>query len=57
MTDEHQDEMAPGDEVPPDAEGAAEDVCPACEGSGSRDGGECPECAGRGRVARGVGGG
>jgi hypothetical protein len=48
---------APGDEVPPGTEGAGEDVCQACGGSGERDGALCAECEGTGRVTRGVGGG
>jgi DnaJ-class molecular chaperone len=48
--------MAPGDEAPPGTEGAGPDVCPACDGSGERDGRPCPECEGAGTVIRGVGG-
>ena len=48
--------MAPGDEAPPDTEGAGEDICPMCEGSGDADGGTCPSCEGSGRVISGVGG-
>ncbi|MFL5845233.1 MAG: hypothetical protein ACJ762_11105 [Solirubrobacteraceae bacterium] len=58
MTDDDKgyDEMAPGDEAPPGTEGAGEDVCPKCGGSGTVDGATCPECEGRGTVIRGVGG-
>ncbi len=49
---------APGDEVPPGTEGAAEDVCPQCGGSGRLDNGEsCPNCNGTGVIIRAVGGG
>ena len=48
----------PGDEVPPDAESVGENICPACGGSGRREGRECPECGGTGRiVVEAVGGG
>ena len=50
------DEMAPGDEAPPGTRGTAEHLCPACDGSGRRDGETCPECEGSGRVVRGMGG-
>jgi hypothetical protein len=58
MTDEerHYEDMAPGDEAPPGTEGAGEDVCPVCGGSGRQGDEACPECAGRGTVIRGVGG-
>ncbi|WP_205697851.1 hypothetical protein [Conexibacter sp. SYSU D00693] len=49
-------DMAPGDEAPPGTEGAGDDICPACGGSGRKDDGECPVCAGRGTVVEGVGG-
>ena len=50
------DEMAPGDEAPPGTPGTGEDLCPVCSGSGKKDGDDCEECAGTGRVTRGVGG-
>jgi len=57
--DPNYDEMAPGDEAPPGTEGAGEDICPRCGGSGiagaDRDT-DCPECNGTGLVVRGVGG-
>ena len=53
-----QREPAPGDEVEPGTQGAAEDVCPQCGGSGRLDNGEgCPNCNGTGVVIRAVGGG
>lgn len=47
------------DEVPPDAPGAGENICRACNGSGSGriDGKECPECGGSGKIPTGIGGG
>ena len=36
--------MAPGDEAPPGTPGTAEDVCPACGGSGNIGGRECEPC-------------
>ena len=52
---DHED-MAPGDEAPPGTEGTGEDICPACNGDGKKDGGDCPECGGTGRVVKGIGG-
>lgn len=49
---------APGDEVPPGTEGAGENICPRCGGSGRRENGEpCPNCNGTGVVVEAVGGG
>ncbi len=49
---------APGDEVEPGTQGAAEDLCAECGGSGRLDSGEgCPNCKGTGVVIRAVGGG
>jgi hypothetical protein len=51
-------EPAPGDEVEPGTQGAAEDVCPECGGSGRLDNDEsCTNCNGTGVVIRTVGGG
>jgi DnaJ-class molecular chaperone len=47
----------PGDEVPPDVEEAAANVCPACGGSGWLDDERCEHCAGSGTVEEAVGGG
>ena len=51
-------EPAPGDEVEPGTQGAAEDVWPECGGSGRLDNDEsCTNCNGTGVVIRAVGGG
>ena len=34
-----------------------EDVCPACGGSGDKDGETCPACGGTGRTTEEIGGG
>jgi hypothetical protein len=47
---------APGDEAPPGTPGTGEDICPQCKGSGKRDGRQCENCAGTGKVIRGIGG-
>lgn len=49
-------EMSPGDEVPVGTEGAGENVCPECSGSGQRDGEACATCGGTGVVTQAVGG-
>ncbi|HEX2128976.1 MAG TPA: hypothetical protein VHF58_07135 [Solirubrobacterales bacterium] len=51
------DELRPGDEVPPEEPSAGENTCPDCGGSGQRDGRECPTCAGTGTVTEAIGGG
>ena len=51
------EDMAPGDELPPEQPPAGENECPDCGGSGRRDGGECATCGGSGVVTEGVGGG
>jgi hypothetical protein len=49
---------APGDEVPPGTEGAAETVCGVCGGDGRLDSGEqCENCNGTGVIIEAVGGG
>ncbi len=57
MSDQPQQDMAPGDEVPPGTPNAGEVPCPHCGGSGEHDGRECPECKGTGKVFEAVGGG
>lgn len=49
--------MAAGDEAPEDLEGAGEDLCPECAGSGRIGDEVCPACEGTGKVIRGIGGG
>jgi hypothetical protein len=49
--------LRPGDEAPEETEGAGENICPRCGGSGRADAGECSVCAGTGRVTEGIGGG
>ena len=51
------EDMAPGDEVPPEQPPAGDEQCPDCGGSGRTGDGECPNCGGSGRVTEGVGGG
>lgn len=48
--------MSPGDEVPPGTEGAGENVCPECGGSGRIENESCPTCGGTGVVIEAVGG-
>ena len=47
----------PGDAAVPGTPGTGEDICPACNGSGKRDGETCTNCGGTGRVIEGIGGG
>jgi len=47
---------APGDEARPGTPGTGEDICPDCNGSGRRDGRRCENCAGTGKIIRGIGG-
>jgi len=50
-------DLRPGDEARPGTEGAGENLCPDCGGSGQLDSGaDCTTCAGTGRVIEGVGG-
>ncbi len=50
--------MNPGDDAPPGTPGTGEDICPQCSGKGkTRDGGECANCGGTGKVTKGVAGG
>jgi len=57
MTEEPREDMAPGDEVTPEADSSGENVCPVCTGSGRVDGQTCERCGGTGRVEEAVGGG
>ena len=48
-------DMNPGDQVPPDAQSAGENLCPACNGDGRLQGGEvCAVCNGSGKVIESV---
>jgi hypothetical protein len=51
------EDMALGDELPPEQPPAGEDQCPDCGGTGRREDRECSTCGGTGRVTEGVGGG
>lgn len=48
--------LNPGDEAPPDAPGAGDDLCPKCKGSGRIRGSKCENCGGTGRITEGIGG-
>lgn len=50
------DVTAPGDQAPEGTPGTGENVCPVCNGSGSKDGEPCANCAGTGTVIEGIGG-
>ena len=56
MTTDPTRDMAPGDEAPPGAPGAGENICPTCSGKGKVDGSTCETCAGSGVVIEEVGG-
>ena len=45
----------PGDEAPPGTPQSAENLCPACGGTGRIDDAACPECRGTGVVTTIVG--
>ncbi len=50
--------LKPGDEAQAGTPGTGEDLCEVCGGTGVRkDGRECPNCEGTGRVIHGIGGG
>ncbi|HJW25606.1 MAG TPA: hypothetical protein VJ576_11965 [Rhodocyclaceae bacterium] len=48
--------MRPGDQAPEGTPGTGENICSACNGTGIRYGGPCPECEGTGTVITGIGG-
>lgn len=50
------EDMKPGDEVPPGTPGAGEALCRACGGSGQVADDPCPDCGGTGKIRQGVGG-
>lgn len=43
-------QMMPGDETEPGSKQSAEDVCPACAGTGKLGRQTCPDCGGSGVV-------
>lgn len=50
--------LKPGDDAMPGTPGTGEDLCEVCGGTGIRkDGKECSNCEGTGRVIHGIGGG
>lgn len=49
-------EVFPGDEAEPGTEGAGENVCPECAGTGVVGGRPCESCGGTGMVIEVVGG-
>lgn len=49
-------DLNPGDQAAPGTEGTGENVCRVCRGSGRRDGRECDNCGGTGRVTEEIGG-
>jgi DnaJ-class molecular chaperone len=52
------EQIAPGDQASPEAEGTGENLCPDCQGRGRSESGQpCPTCGGTGRVVEGIGGG
>jgi len=49
--------LNPGDEAAPGTPGAAENVCPECQGTGQLNSAPCGNCGGTGIVIEGIGGG
>lgn len=49
--------LNPGDQAPPGTPGTGEAICDDCNGTGIKDGKECPTCGGTGKVIQGIGGG
>ena len=45
----------PGDEARPGSKQSAEQICPACDGSGRLEDRPCPDCGGTGRITAIVG--
>jgi DnaJ-class molecular chaperone len=44
------------EKVPPESEGAGEDTCRKCAGTGKITGRTCPDCGGSGKVTAPIGG-
>ena len=49
-------DMNPGDQAPRGTPGTGDNICPDCGGKGTRDGKQCANCGGTGKVIEGVGG-
>jgi hypothetical protein len=49
-------DLNPGDEAAPGTPGTGENLCPACNGSGKKEGQKCEQCNGTGKVIEGIGG-
>ena len=50
------DERTSPEQVKPGTQGAGENVCRRCEGTGKVDGVACPACGGTGKVVTPIGG-
>jgi hypothetical protein len=50
------DPYGPGGDLSASEDGAGEDVCPVCSGSGVVDGERCETCGGTGKLIEPVGG-
>jgi hypothetical protein len=57
MTTSGPDDLAPGDELPPDTKTGGPNVCPECGGSGRVGADRCEICGGTGQIGEAVGGG
>jgi DnaJ-class molecular chaperone len=51
-------QLNPGDEAAPGTPDTGEDICPECHGTGKqKNGADCINCGGTGRITEGIGGG
>jgi RecJ-like exonuclease len=50
------DPYGPGGDLSAEQDGAGEDVCPVCSGSGRVDDNQCETCGGTGKLTEPVGG-
>lgn len=58
MTSSNNQPGNPGDQAAPGTEGAGENICDVCRGTGKdADGNECKYCGGTGKIMEGIGGG